>query len=135
STSLKREQRLSDAADAHIKVGNVRQYCEIMTELGEKALSKLLQCGLLELAVCLGEYLSHDTGINYLSKYYPTKQPLNNDNMYVNVNLLSSTEYELLTKESLNIRGKEYETISYYFLAQKPAIGIKVAINYISGMR
>ncbi|CAF1231459.1 unnamed protein product [Didymodactylos carnosus] len=114
-----------------------------------KALSKLLQCGLLELAVCLGEYLSHDTGINYLSKYYPTKQPLNNDNIdiadellksisdsiYHCVNLLSSTEYELLTKESLNIRGKEYETISYYFLAQKPAIGIKVAINYISGMR
>ncbi|CAF0825794.1 unnamed protein product [Didymodactylos carnosus] len=38
-TSLKREQRLSDAADAHIKIGNIQRYCEIMIELGEVIIS------------------------------------------------------------------------------------------------
>ncbi|CAF4505047.1 unnamed protein product, partial [Didymodactylos carnosus] len=40
--------------------------------------------------------------------------------------------YELLAEELLHIEGKECETILYYFLAQKPAIGIEIAFNYIN---
>ena len=37
----KREDRLRDAAQLHLRVGNLQKYCEIMAELGqwEKALS------------------------------------------------------------------------------------------------
>ncbi|XP_060147600.1 WD repeat-containing protein 17 isoform X9 [Globicephala melas] len=144
-----KEERLKEAAEIHLRLGQIRRYCELMVELGEwdKALSvapgvsvkywkKLMQSfpstGYRNLAVDL-LLMTPDSELQLvkLCAFYPGCIEEIND-LHEKCKLPTVEECMQLA-ETAHADGNIFETIKYYLLSQEPEKALPIGIDFIKG--
>ncbi|XP_067578017.1 WD repeat-containing protein 17 isoform X6 [Pseudorca crassidens] len=144
-----KEERLKEAAEIHLRLGQIRRYCELMVELGEwdKALSvapgvsvkywkKLMQSfpstGYRNLAVDL-LLMTPDSELQLvkLCAFYPGCIEEIND-LHEKCKL-PTVEGCMQLAETAHADGNIFETIKYYLLSQEPEKALPIGIDFIKG--